>query len=285
MAFCSPSHPCAPHWRVRSASSARQPKHSREHPERAVRVRIGINTGEVIRTNDDVAGQAVIAAARIMACAEPGEILVSRVVKDLSGTLPDVTFEPRGLVALKGFPEPWQLHAVTVAGHGGRRPDPDGRPTNDALGAAELVRRTRRRRGACRCASRCLPDRHRVRAGWRWQEPAGTTCRPRGRRTIRRRSHLGRAQLAARLGGRPRRARRRAQAQRAGRRRTLGSDRRGARRAQPTDRVRQLRALGRSSGCSGRVHRGRGRSGRPPADEPGTVAGGRRARIDTGPAG
>ena len=115
---------------------------SREHPERAVRVRIGINTGEVIRTNDDVAGQAVIAAARIMACAEPGEILVSRVVKDLTGTLPDVTFEPRGLVALKGFPEPWQLHAVTWPDVDVGHPTPPvGRRTTPSLQLSSFVGR------------------------------------------------------------------------------------------------------------------------------------------------
>ena len=115
---------------------------SQAHPERAVRVRIGINTGEVIRTDDDVDGQAVIAAARIMACAEPGEILVSRVVKDLTGTVPDVTFEDRGSVALKGFPEPWQLHAVTWPDMDVGHPTPTvGRRTTPALPVSSFVGR------------------------------------------------------------------------------------------------------------------------------------------------
>ena len=258
---------------------------SQEHPERAVRVRIGINTGEVIRTDDDVAGQAVIAAARIMACAEPGEILVSRVVKDLTGTVPDVTFEPRGLVALKGFPEPWQLHAVKWrdmdVGHPtptvGRRTTPS-LPLSSFVGRDDDAARVIALLDACRIVTVCGPGgvgksrlaRHVAHAvadryddGVIWVElssmrdPADVPG-----------ALAAELRLNAVVG-----------------RRTLGSDRRGARRAQPTDRARQLRAPGRSSGCAGRVHRGRGRSGRPPADEPGTVAGGRRARVDTGPAG
>jgi predicted ATPase/class 3 adenylate cyclase len=115
---------------------------SQQHPERSVRVRIGINTGEVIQTDDDVAGQAVIAAARIVACAEPGEILVSRVVKDLAGTVPGITFESRGPVALKGFPEPWHLHAVTSPDmHIGHPPRRVRRRTNLSVPLSSFVGR------------------------------------------------------------------------------------------------------------------------------------------------
>ena len=75
-------------------------------------VRVGINTGEVTRRGGDLFGQAVNAAARVLACAEPGQILVSRVVKDLVGTLPDVVFVDRGSVSLKGFADPWTIYEV-----------------------------------------------------------------------------------------------------------------------------------------------------------------------------
>ena len=258
---------------------------SQEHPERAVRVRIGINTGEVIRTDDDVAGQAVIAAARIMACAEPGEILVSRVVKDLTGTVPDVTFEPRGLVALKGFPEPWQLHAVTwrdmEVAHPtptvGRRTTPSV-PLSSFVGRDDDAARVIALLDACRIVTVCGPGgvgksrlaRHVAHAvadryddGVIWVELS----------SMRDPADVPGA-LAAEL-----------------RLNALVGDALSARIVEVLAVrhqlivLRQLRAPGRSSGCSGRVHRGRGRSGRPPADEPGTVAGGRRARVDTGPAG
>lgn len=89
-----------------------------EHPE-ALRIRIGLNAGEVIREGNDLFGGAVAAAARISAHAGGGEILVSEVVKALVGTMPDVSFLDRGPVELKGFGEPWHLHEVRWA-----RPEP-----------------------------------------------------------------------------------------------------------------------------------------------------------------
>ncbi len=46
-------------------------------------VRTGIHTGEVERVADNLGGLAVVIGARVGALAEPGEILVSRTVKDL----------------------------------------------------------------------------------------------------------------------------------------------------------------------------------------------------------
>jgi class 3 adenylate cyclase/DNA-binding SARP family transcriptional activator/tetratricopeptide (TPR) repeat protein len=77
----------------------------------ALRVRIGINAGEVRDQHGDVLGEAVNAAARILAVADADEILVSRVVRDLMGTT-EVTFTDRGDHDLKGFPEPWRLYDV-----------------------------------------------------------------------------------------------------------------------------------------------------------------------------
>ena len=74
-------------------------------------VRIGIHTGEVERSRDDVAGLAVHLAARIMARADAGEILVSRTVRDLvvgSG----LGFVDRGEHELKGISERWAVYAA-----------------------------------------------------------------------------------------------------------------------------------------------------------------------------
>lgn len=46
-------------------------------------IRVGLHTGEVELRDNDVGGLAVHIAARVMAAASPGEILVSRTVRDL----------------------------------------------------------------------------------------------------------------------------------------------------------------------------------------------------------
>jgi class 3 adenylate cyclase len=76
-----------------------------------LRVRTGIHTGEVEMVNGDVAGMAVHLAARIMALADPNEILVSRTVRDLVvGS--ELSFADRGEHELKGFDEPWRVYAL-----------------------------------------------------------------------------------------------------------------------------------------------------------------------------
>jgi pimeloyl-ACP methyl ester carboxylesterase len=76
-----------------------------------IMVRSGLHTGEIEILGDDVAGLAVHIGARIAALASPGEVLVSRTVKDLvvgSG----IEFEDRGSHSLKGVPDEWQIYAA-----------------------------------------------------------------------------------------------------------------------------------------------------------------------------
>jgi class 3 adenylate cyclase len=71
-----------------------------------------LHSGECEVRGDDLGGLAVHIAARIGALAGPGEILVSRTVKDLvvgSG----IDFAERGEHVLKGVPGSWKLFAVT----------------------------------------------------------------------------------------------------------------------------------------------------------------------------
>jgi class 3 adenylate cyclase len=70
-------------------------------------VRAGLHAGEVELRGDDVSGIAVNIAARVTEHAAPGEVLVSRTVRDLvvgSG----LEFSERGDHELKGVPEQWQ---------------------------------------------------------------------------------------------------------------------------------------------------------------------------------
>ncbi|MFQ5966564.1 MAG: adenylate/guanylate cyclase domain-containing protein, partial [Acidimicrobiia bacterium] len=76
-----------------------------------IQIRTGIHTGEIEVRNDDVGGIAVHLAARIMAAAAAGEILVSNTVKDLViGS--DIAFQDRGTHSLKGIEGQWQLYSV-----------------------------------------------------------------------------------------------------------------------------------------------------------------------------
>ncbi len=74
-------------------------------------LRAGIHAGEVEIIDDDVAGVAIHVAARISDLAEPGEILVSDAVKDLSAGTP-LVFTDRGTHPLKGLPERWHLYSA-----------------------------------------------------------------------------------------------------------------------------------------------------------------------------
>jgi len=65
-------------------------------PEDRVRVRIGLNTGEVVRQDGDLFGEAVNAAARIMGKATGGQILVSETVRAVLGHGGDTELLDRG---------------------------------------------------------------------------------------------------------------------------------------------------------------------------------------------
>jgi class 3 adenylate cyclase len=74
-------------------------------------IRFGLHTGEVESKGDGIGGIAVHIAARILALAGPGQILVS-------GSMPplvlgsDISFSDLGTHTLKGVPNPWPVFAV-----------------------------------------------------------------------------------------------------------------------------------------------------------------------------
>lgn len=76
-----------------------------------MQMRAGLHTGEIERRGSNVGGLAVHIAARVQALAQPGEVLVSRTVKDLvAGSV--LAFVDRGTHQLKGVPDEWQVFAV-----------------------------------------------------------------------------------------------------------------------------------------------------------------------------
>jgi class 3 adenylate cyclase len=76
-----------------------------------IAVKVGIHAGEV--EYDDISGITVLTGARIMAIAQPGEVLVSHTVKDLvAGS--GITFTERGTHVLRGLPGEWRLFTPDV---------------------------------------------------------------------------------------------------------------------------------------------------------------------------
>jgi class 3 adenylate cyclase len=74
-------------------------------------VRCGVHAGEVTRRNGGVSGIAVHIGARVSAVAGPGEVLVTRTVRDLvAGS--GIAFDERGEHALKGVSDRWPLYAA-----------------------------------------------------------------------------------------------------------------------------------------------------------------------------
>jgi class 3 adenylate cyclase len=76
-----------------------------------IQLRAGLHTGEIELRHGDVGGIGVHIAARVMAAAAPGEILVSRTVHDLV-TGSGILLRDRGVHRLKGVQGEWQLLAV-----------------------------------------------------------------------------------------------------------------------------------------------------------------------------
>jgi class 3 adenylate cyclase len=78
--------------------------------ELGLRARAGVHMGEVVERNGALRGIAVHLAARVMASATGGEILVSETVKDIAGSA--LRFQDRGQHELKGIEGRRRLYAV-----------------------------------------------------------------------------------------------------------------------------------------------------------------------------
>jgi class 3 adenylate cyclase len=76
-----------------------------------VRMRCGLAAGDPIEDAGDLFGLSVTRAARLCAQAGPGEVLVSAEVLPMVGDAP-VAFTDRGLVPLRGIPDPTHVFAA-----------------------------------------------------------------------------------------------------------------------------------------------------------------------------
>jgi class 3 adenylate cyclase len=73
-------------------------------------VRVGVHAGDCYVADGKCSGLAIHVGARIVALAEPGEVLVSEAVRTEAGAR--FRFAPHGTQALKGVPGEWTLFAV-----------------------------------------------------------------------------------------------------------------------------------------------------------------------------
>jgi class 3 adenylate cyclase len=81
---------------------------SSDHP---IRVRVGLSAGEPVSENDDLYGSAVTLASRICSVCEPGGILATSAVRDLSFGK-GFRWDPKGEEVLKGFDDPVGLYSL-----------------------------------------------------------------------------------------------------------------------------------------------------------------------------
>ena len=101
--------------RCAKALQAAFAQHSRDNPEKPLRVRIGLHTGEAIQDEDKFFGKTVIQAFRIADLATASEILVSTDLEALLAGAEDIQLDTPREATLKGisgrhqlFPVRWQ---------------------------------------------------------------------------------------------------------------------------------------------------------------------------------
>jgi adenylate cyclase len=88
-----------------------------EVPAEAPKPRIGVHCGEAIYRDGDYYGRDVNQAARVVARAAGGEVLVTRPIVDSADGVDGMRFELIGEIGLKGFSEPIELfHALSGEG-------------------------------------------------------------------------------------------------------------------------------------------------------------------------
>ena len=83
-------------------------------------VRVGMNTGTVVRRGAEWFGAAINIAARVAAMPGPGEVLLTRATREAVGDPPGLRFVDRGVHELRHVTAPVQLYRAhyTVSGNG-----------------------------------------------------------------------------------------------------------------------------------------------------------------------
>ena len=83
--------------------------------DKRIDFRIGINVGDIIIDGDDIFGDGVNVAARLQALADPGEICVSKAVRDQVVDKLSFAFEDLGAQRVKNIARPVEAYRVDLA--------------------------------------------------------------------------------------------------------------------------------------------------------------------------
>jgi adenylate cyclase len=102
-------------------------------PDDRIQMRIGINTGDVIVGEHDIHGNSINIAARLEGLAEPGQIYVTRGVRDQLRGYPTLSFENKGERYVKNIDRPIRVFRVEY--------DLAARPRASPRGLAAAARR------------------------------------------------------------------------------------------------------------------------------------------------
>lgn len=82
--------------------------------EQQIRLRLGINVGDIIIDDDDIYGDGVNVAARLEGLAEPGGICISGTVFDQIGTKLELSVEDLGPQSVKNIAQPVRCYRVLL---------------------------------------------------------------------------------------------------------------------------------------------------------------------------
>src|SRR5205807_385884 len=86
--------------------------HNRDHPDRAMEIRVGLHVGDLPRDEGDLFGTAVVVARRLCDRAAGGQILASEPVTAVAGNRGGYRFRRLGRLHLKGLTDPVPAVAV-----------------------------------------------------------------------------------------------------------------------------------------------------------------------------
>jgi adenylate cyclase len=82
--------------------------------DRQLVFRVGVNIGDVVVSGTDLLGDGVNVAARLEQQAQPGDILISRSVRDAVRDRLDVTLEDLGSITVKNIPRPIRAFRIML---------------------------------------------------------------------------------------------------------------------------------------------------------------------------
>ena len=108
-------------------------------PETQIRLRIGINVGDIIIDGDDIFGDGVNVAARLQGLADPGGICVSRVVRDQVLDKLGFAFDDLGQKEVKNIARPVEVFRVAFDAAAGVAAAPSSPPRRSRIARAPRI--------------------------------------------------------------------------------------------------------------------------------------------------